>query len=74
MGRDNSMRLSGFIDVGNVWGYDSKFSLGSMRSSVGVALAWNSPLGPLKFSFATPLNRKPDDKVQHLQFQMGSVF
>ena len=74
MGRDNSMRLSGFIDAGNVWGYDNKFSLGSLRYSAGVALAWNSPMGPLKFSFATPLNKKPDDKVQRLQFQMGSVF
>jgi outer membrane protein insertion porin family len=74
MGRDNSMRLSGFFDMGNVWGYDSKFSLSDMRYSAGVALAWNSPMGPLKFSFANPFNKKPDDKVQRLQFQMGSVF
>jgi outer membrane protein insertion porin family len=74
MGRDNSMRLSGFFDMGNVWGYDSKFSLSDMRYSAGVALAWNSPMGPLKFSFANPFNKKADDKVQRLQFQMGSVF
>jgi outer membrane protein insertion porin family len=74
MGRDNSMRLSGFFDAGNVWGYDSKFSLSDMRYSAGVALAWNSPMGPLKFSFANPFNKKADDKVQRLQFQMGSVF
>lgn len=74
MGNDNSMRLSAFIDAGNVWGYDSKFSLGSLRYSGGVALAWNSPMGPLKFSWANPFNKKPDDKVQRLQFQMGSVF
>ena len=74
MGRDNSMRMSGFIDAGNVWGYDSKFSLGSMRYSAGLALAWNSPMGPLKFSFANPFNKKTEDKIQRLQFQMGSVF
>lgn len=74
MGNDNSMRLSAFVDAGNVWGYDSKFSLGSLRYSGGVALAWNSPMGPLKFSWANPFNKKPDDKVQRLQFQMGSVF
>jgi outer membrane protein insertion porin family len=74
MGRDNSMRLSVFMDAGNVWGYDSKFSLGSLRYSGGVALAWNSPMGPLKFSYANPFNKKPEDKVQRLQFQMGSVF
>ena len=74
MGRDNSMRLSAFLDAGNVWGYDNKFSVSSMKYSAGVALAWNSPMGPLKFSFGNPLNKKTDDKVQRLQFQMGSVF
>ncbi len=74
MGRDNSMRLSAFLDAGNVWGYDNKFSLGSLRYSGGVALSWNSPMGPLKFSFANPFNKKPDDKLQRFQFQMGSVF
>ncbi len=74
MGRDKSMRLSGFVDAGNVWGYDSKFSLGSMRYSAGLALSWNSPMGPLKFSYANPFNKKADDKTQRLQFQMGSVF
>lgn len=74
MGNDNSMRLSAFVDAGNVWGYDSKFSFGSLRYSGGAALAWNSPMGPLKFSWANPFNKKPEDKVQRLQFQMGSVF
>lgn len=74
MGRDNSVRLSAFLDAGNVWGYDTKFSLGSMRYSGGLALSWNSPVGPLKFSFANPFNKKAEDKVQRLQFQMGSVF
>lgn len=74
MGQDNSVRLSAFIDAGNVWGYGNKFSLGSMRYSAGLALAWNSPMGPLKFSYGNPLNKKTDDKLQRLQFQMGSVF
>jgi len=74
MGRDNSMRLSAFFDAGNVWGYDNKFTLGDLRYSAGMALAWNSPMGPLKFSWAKPINKKTDDKVQNLQFQMGSVF
>ena len=73
-GVDRSMRLSTFVDAGNVWGYDTKFNLGDLRYSAGVALAWTSPVGPLKFSLATPLNKKPDDKVQRLQFQLGSTF
>lgn len=74
MGQDKSLRMSAFVDAGNVWGYDTKFSMGSLRYSTGLALSWNSPMGPLKFSFANPLNKKPEDKLQRLQFQMGSVF
>ena len=76
MGRDQSMRMSVFLDAGNVWDstYGDKFSLGGLRYSTGLALSWNSPFGPLKFSFGNPLSRKPNDQVQRLQFQMGSGF
>ena len=74
VGMDKSLRISAFLDGGNVWGYSTKFSLGDLRYSTGIALMWNSPMGPLKFSFAKPLNRRVDDKIQSLQFQMGSAF
>jgi outer membrane protein insertion porin family len=48
--------------------------MGDLRYSVGLAVAWNSPMGPLKFSFGNPLNTTKDDKIQRLQFQMGSAF
>lgn len=73
-GLDKSVRLGAFFDAGQVWGLGDKMSLGDLRYSVGVSLAWSSPMGPLKFSFANPLRKKPDDKIQRLQFQMGTVF
>lgn len=73
-GLDKSMRISAFVDAGNVWGYGTKMSMSDLRYSTGLALTWSSPVGPLKFSFGTPLNRKDTDKVQRLQFQMGSTF
>jgi outer membrane protein insertion porin family len=73
-GLDKSVRLGAFFDVGQVWGQNQKVSLGDMRYSAGVSLAWSSPMGPLKFSFASPFNKKPDDKIQRFQFQMGTVF
>lgn len=73
-GLDKSVRLSAFLDAGQVWGEGQKVSVGDLRYSIGVALSWSSPMGPLKFSFAHPLNKKPDDKIQRLQFQMGTVF
>jgi outer membrane protein insertion porin family len=82
MGLDKSVRMSAFVDAGNVWGpnalagqnSNSKFNLGDLRYSVGLAVAWNSPMGPLKFSYGNPLNTTKDDKLQRLQFQMGSAF
>ncbi len=82
MGLDKSVRMSAFVDAGNVWGpnvfpgknSNDKFNLGDLRYSVGLAVAWNSPMGPLKFSYGNPLNTTKDDKLQRLQFQMGSAF
>ncbi|MCX7179548.1 MAG: outer membrane protein assembly factor BamA, partial [Proteobacteria bacterium] len=73
-GQDKSLRLGLFVDGGQVWGRGQKISLGDMRYSTGFSLSWSSPMGPLKFSFATPLNDKPGDRVQRLQFQMGTMF
>jgi outer membrane protein insertion porin family len=45
-----------------------------MRFSAGLGVAWNSPLGPLRFSLAYPLNKKDTDKTQVFQFNLGSTF
>lgn len=80
MGQDKSVRLSAFVDAGQVWGVDpvtlaeQKVRLSDLRYSVGGALAWNSPMGPLKFSFANPLKKKPEDHIQRFQFQIGTTF
>jgi outer membrane protein insertion porin family len=71
---DQSVRLSVFADAGQI--HDSGFqpALESFRYSTGVGLAWNSPVGPLKFSYGVPINPKVTDKIQHFQFQVGTVF
>ncbi len=80
MGQDRSVRVSAFVDMGQVWGVDpvtgveQKFKLSDLRYSTGAAIAWNSPMGPIKFSIAKPLNQKTGDRPQQFQFQLGSVF
>ncbi|MDP2751503.1 MAG: outer membrane protein assembly factor BamA [Rhodocyclaceae bacterium] len=74
MGLDKSMRLGVFFDMGQVWGVGEKLKLGELRYATGISATWNSPMGPLKFSVASPLNDKTTDKVQRMQFQMGSTF
>jgi outer membrane protein insertion porin family len=74
LGADKSVRLGVFVDGGMVFGKDEKFDLGEFRYASGLALSWHSPIGPLKFSLAQPLNKKDGDKTEVFQFQMGTVF
>jgi len=37
-------------------------------------VAWSSPLGPLKFSYAIPFGTKPYDRLQKFQFSAGTAF
>ena len=74
LGQDKSVRLGSFIDAGQVWGSDEKLRMSDLRYSAGVSAAWNSPVGPLKFSLGFPLNSVSGDKLQRLQFQMGTLF
>lgn len=73
-GYDKSLRLGWFLDAGQVWEKDEKIKLGEVRFATGLSVAWSSPLGPLKFSFGQPFNKKPEDRVQRFQFQLGTAF
>jgi len=72
--QDRSMRLGAFIDAGQVYGSDEKLVLSQMRASAGLSFAWNSPVGPMKFSMAKPLNDKLGDNIQQFQFTLGQIF
>ena len=70
--QDRSIRLAAFVDGGQV--YTNNFDLGELRYSTGLALFWSSPFGPLRLSWAQPLNSKPGDSIQRLQFTFGTGF
>ncbi|MBS3998397.1 MAG: outer membrane protein assembly factor BamA [Hydrogenophaga sp.] len=73
-GNDRTLRMFGFVDVGNVYGAGQKFAADDLRASVGVGLSWISPIGPLRFAYANPIRKKADDKIQKFQFQIGTSF
>ena len=73
-GNDRTLRLFAFTDVGRAFGENEKISLSELRSSFGVGLSWISPMGPLRFSYAMPMRRQVTDKIQRLQFQIGTSF
>ena len=53
--------------------HKSTFS-NELRYSAGAAVTWLSPLGPMKFSYAYPMKKKPEDQIQRFQFQLGTTF
>jgi outer membrane protein insertion porin family len=79
-GNDRTLRLFGFTDVGRAFGIDpltkvdEKVDLSQLRASAGVGLSWISPMGPLRFSYAVPIRQQTGDKIQRLQFQIGTSF
>jgi outer membrane protein insertion porin family len=68
---DKSMRLSLFVDGGMVYGPQEQLDFGELRYSTGLAFNWFSPIGPLSFSLAKPLNKKPGDRTESFQFTLG---
>lgn len=81
-----SMQTSLFLDAGNTFLTDcystqsgtsncsSGVDLGDLRYSVGVGLSWLTPVGPLTFSIAEPLNSEGHDDKQFFQFSLGQSF
>jgi len=73
-GNDRTLRWYGFWDIGGIYGADEGVNLGDMRSSVGVGISWISPVGPLRLAFAKPIRQFDNDKIQTMQFQIGTSF
>ncbi|RDV01237.1 outer membrane protein assembly factor BamA [Undibacter mobilis] len=97
--KEIGIKLAAFADAGNVWGYEGPTSWSvtgetlqvgldsatNIRSSVGVGLIWDSPLGPLRFDFAYPLKKycsistgvgatEVCDRTQMFRFGGGTKF
>ena len=72
--KEKNVRLGIFLDAGNVWAAEDKLSLSDMRVSTGLAVSWDSPVGPLRFSIGAPIRKEPGDKVERFQFQLGKIF
>lgn len=80
-----SVRTTVFVDAGQV--YDLKYSTKTLldgrevsrnpngiRYTTGVSITWMSPLAPLVFSLARPLNAGEEDRKQVFSFSFGTFF
>ena len=71
-GKDKRFVL--FVDGGQVYGPGQDIDLGELRFSAGIGFNWYSPVGPLSVSIAEPLNDKPGDDTERIQFTLGRFF
>ena len=96
--KDIGIKVAVFADAGSLWDYQGPTSwsvtgetlqvgLNSpsmIRSSVGVGLLWDSPLGPLRFDLAYPITKycatpvgggdEVCDRTQVFRFSGGTKF
>jgi outer membrane protein insertion porin family len=73
-GTDRTLRMFGFVDAGGVFDADESIQFGDLRSSYGVGISWISPVGPLRLAFAKPIKKFDEDRIQTMQFQIGTTF
>ena len=73
-GNDRTLRLFTFFDIGNVYGAGQPIRLNELRAAAGVGISWVSPVGPLRLAIARPVRKFAGDKIQSIQFQIGTSF
>lgn len=73
-GTDRTLRMFGFVDAGGVFDAGEAIQLQDLRSSYGVGISWISPVGPLRLAFAKPIRQFDGDRIQTMQFQIGTTF
>ena len=69
--------FSVFFDAANVWGIDYSSSLSDeskIRSSIGIALDYLTPIGPLSFSLSEPITKGTNDITESFRFNLGTTF
>ncbi|MGA2565879.1 MAG: outer membrane protein assembly factor BamA [Pseudolabrys sp.] len=84
--KEVGIKLAAFADAGSLWGYKSETSWAvtgetmqvadsaAVRSSVGMGVIWDSPLGPLRFDFAYAITKQSYDNTQFFRFSGGTKF
>jgi outer membrane protein insertion porin family len=95
--KEIGIKLATFVDAGSLWDYKGPTyydktgetlavgldSASDIRSSVGIGIVWDSPLGPLRFDLAYPLTKycatppggaEVCDREQIFRFSGGTKF
>jgi outer membrane protein insertion porin family len=73
LAKEAGMRAVIFYDIGQA---ENKITGEGFRSDVGFGIRWFSPMGPLRFEFGFPLDRRDElgERSNNFQFAVGSPF
>ena len=70
-----------FTDFGTLWGVDDtadNYALNTdqkeIRMSFGYGFQWETPIGPLTFTWADAIKKESYDQLQKFEFRLGSTF
>jgi len=69
--------FSVFFDAANIWGIDYNSSLNDenkIRSTVGIAVDFFTPIGPLNFSLSEVITKGKNDLTESFRFNIGTTF
>jgi outer membrane protein insertion porin family len=69
-----NIRVAGFYDVGNVYGYSTKFDPTDLKQAIGAGVRWLSPFGPIRIDYGINVNRKTGEDFGAFHFSVGSPF
>lgn len=63
-----------FIDAGNTWLEEADWFDSGLRLGYGFGIRWFSPIGPLRFEWGFPIDRRPNERSRVFEFSIGSYF
>jgi outer membrane protein insertion porin family len=63
-----------FFDAGNAFAEDENYSITNLRLDAGFGVRWNSPMGPLRFEWGFPLDRREGEDPVVFNFTIGNFF
>jgi len=71
---NEKMRMSAFIDAGNIFEKSSNIEIGDIRMSAGLGFAYLSPIGSIGAFISTPILKKDGDTIEDFGFSLGTGF
>ena len=77
MPNSQNTNFSAFFDAANIWGIDYNSSLSDsskIRSSIGIAVDFFTPIGPLNISFTEVITKNKSDITESFRFNLGTTF